>query len=282
MKTAFVLEGGAMRGIYTAGVLDVFWEQQILPEGIIGVSAGAIHGSSFISGQPGRSIRYYKKYSKDKRFFSFRSLVTTGAMVGEDFCYHVIPEQLDPFDFEAFTRSPIDFYAACTNLKSGQAEYLLCKDLRRDMDIMRASASMPYVSPIVPIGGKKYLDGGVADSIPVEAAEKLGYDRRIVVCTRPKGYRKKAARLSLARRMYRAYPAFITAIAQRHLHYNQTMDRIEQLEQKGTLFVLRPSEDLEIRRTETDPIRLTAQYELGRRDAAAKLNALRLFLGKEG
>ena len=146
MKTGLVLEGGAMRGIYTAGVLDVFLENQIHFDGVIGVSAGALHGCSFVSGQKGRSIRYYKKYRNDKHFMSLWSLVHTGEVVGKQFCYHEIPERLDPYDYEAFFKSDTAFYAVCTNLETGKAEYIRITDMLNQVDVMRASASMPYVS----------------------------------------------------------------------------------------------------------------------------------------
>ena len=171
MKTGLVLEGGAMRGIYTAGVLDVFLEQGISPGMVMGVSAGAIHGISFLSRQGGRSIRYYMKYCRDKRFMSFYSLVTTGDVVGEQFCYHDIPDTLDPFDHDAFEASGIPFWAVCSNLETGQGEYIRCPTLRGEaMEYLRASASMPFLSRPIQAGGKLLLDGGVCDSIPALAA----------------------------------------------------------------------------------------------------------------
>ena len=168
-KTGLVLEGGAMRGMYTAGVLDVFMEQGIWFDGVIGVSAGAICGCSYISGQVGRTIRYNKNYCTDKRMMSFYSLFTTGDLVGAEFCYHTIPEQLDVYDNEAFLRSNIPFYLVCTNLETGKAEYIKMNDMVKEIDYLRASASMPYVSRIVEKDGMKLLDGGCADTVPVRA-----------------------------------------------------------------------------------------------------------------
>ena len=172
MKTGLVLEGGAMRGIYTAGVLDVFLEQGIHFDGVNGVSAGALHGCSFVSGQKGRSLRYFKKYRNDKHFMSWWSFLHTGEVVGRQFCYHDIPERLDPFDYEAFIKSDTEFYATCTNVETGKAEYIKITDMMTQIDAMRASASMPYVSKIVNYKGMKLLDGGCADSIPVEAFKR--------------------------------------------------------------------------------------------------------------
>ena len=199
MKTGLVLEGGAMRGIYTAGVLDVFMEHEMHFDGVIGVSAGALHGCSFVSGQKGRSIRYYEKYRGDKHFMSFWSLLCTGDIVGEKFCYHEIPQWLDPFDYEAFYKSDTDFYVGCSNLETGKPEYLRIKDMLSEIDLMRASASMPYVSRIVKFHGMKLLDGGCTDSIPVRAFQRMGYQKNVVVLTRHEGYAKEPELLKPAK-----------------------------------------------------------------------------------
>ena len=278
MKTSLVLEGGAMRAIYTAGVLDVFMEENLWFDGLIGVSAGAIHGSVYLGNQPGRTIRYYQKYCRHPKFMSFWSLLTTGSLVGKQFCYHDLPDRLDPFDYETFAQSKTAYYAVCTDLESGKAVYQRCTDLRKEMDYMLASASMPMVSRIVEAGGKKLLDGGVADSIPFQAAAELGYPKRVVVLTQCKGYRKKPMDLRLAKILYKKYPAFLETMANRHTAYNAAVEEIERLEAAGELFVIRPSEDLGIGRMEKDPKRLLAQYNLGRKDAAARLAALKEWL----
>ncbi len=276
-----VLEGGAMRAIYTAGVLDVFMEEGFWPDGLIGVSAGAIHGSVYLGKQPGRTIRYYEKYCRHKNFMSFYSLLTTGDIVGKQFCYHDLPDRLDPFDYDTFAQSPTAYYVVCTDLETGKPVYRRCTDLRREMEYMRASASMPYVSKIVEIDGKKLLDGGVADSIPLIAFEQMGYDKNIVVLTRPEGYRKKPQKPALARLFYKKYPAFIQTLLRRHTAYNQTVALVEERAERGEIFLLRPSGNLQIGRMERDPMRLEAQYELGRKDALAALPALRKWIEKE-
>ena len=194
MQTGLVLEGGGMRGIYTAGVLDVMDEAGLRTafDGVIGVSAGAVHGCSFVSGQRGRSIRYFTRYCRDRGFMSVYSLLTTGNAVGEKLCYHDIPERLDPFDNEAFMASPTAFYVGVTNLETGEGEYPRVSDLFAQMDYLRASASMPYVSRIVMLEGKPYLDGGIADSVPLAAFERMGYARNVVVLTKEAGFKRKS------------------------------------------------------------------------------------------
>ncbi len=277
MKTGLVLEGGAMRGIYTAGVLDVLMEQNIHVDGVIGVSAGAIHGCSYVSGQHGRSIRYYLKYGRNWRFMSFRSLLLTGNLVNTRFCYHDIPDRLDPFDHIAFQASPIDFYVTCTNVKTGQAEYFLCKDMMRQIDYVRASASMPFVSKKVWINHTPYLDGGVADSIPLKAFQKLGYERNIVVLTQVDGYQKKPSRNQHVP-MYHRYPQFQKAILHRPQKYNLSLEQIKKAEEAGNTLVIRPSRDLHIHRMEKDLRKVRAMYMLGRHDAKENLSRIRSFL----
>ena len=263
-----------MRGIYTAGVLDVFMERGLHFDGVIGVSAGALHGCSFVSGQKGRSIRYYKKYREDWRFMSFKSLLRTGDIVGEKFCYHDIPERLDPFDYEAFAKSGTDFYVVCTNLKTGEAEYIQITDMQNQIDAMRASASMPYVSKIVDYKGKKLLDGGCADSIPVKEFQKMGYGRNVVVLTREDGYEKKPQNARMAELRYRRYPRFVETLKNRHRVYNQTLKEIHEMEKTGDTFVIRPSEKLTISRMEKDLKEIQRVYDIGRKDAENHIDAL--------
>lgn len=284
MKTGLVLEGGAMRGIYTAGVLDVLYENNIFTgeiDGIFGVSAGSIHACSFLSGQPGRSIRYYMKYGNDWRFISFRSFFLTGDMVNEEFCYHTIPEELDPIDNETFEKnaSLIDFYAVVSDLNTGKADYLPVKSMiNGDLDKVRASASMPLVSHIVKVDGHNLLDGGVSDSIPLKASIDRGYEKNIVVLTQPKGYQKKPSNQALARQMYKDYPLFLKAMAERHINYNSSLELAAAEEARGNALIIQPSRDLRIGRMEHNLGKVKAQYELGRRDTLAKLDEIRDFL----
>ena len=215
-RSGLVLEGGGMRGIYTAGVLDVFMEQGIRFDGVIGVSAGAIHGCSYVSGQKGRSIRYYKQYCRDKRFISYRNLLRTGEMVGTQFCYHEIPEKLEPYDFDGFHRSGTEFYVTCSNVETGKAEYLRIRDMRAQVDAMRASASLPCISRIVEWEGKKLLDGGCTDSVPYLAFHRMGFGKLVVVLTRHKGYVKKPEQSWLVEAMYRTYRRVVRAMRKPH------------------------------------------------------------------
>ena len=281
MKTGLVLEGGAKRGIYTAGVLDVLLENEIIADGIVGVSAGAIHGCSYASMQAGRSIRYNIKYGRDYRFMSFKSLFLSGNMVDTKFCYHDLPEVLDPYDNEAFMRAGMEFYAVCTNLETGQAEYMRCKDMFADIDYIRASASMPLVSQIVEVGGKKLLDGGVADSIPLKASEKLGFEKNIVVLTRPRGYRKKKPHFTwLFSLAYKKYPKFVETCLKRHKVYNAELDYVAEQEKAGRALVIRPSRLIKIGKMEQNLNIVQEMYELGRNDALKMIDKIKKFMQK--
>lgn len=280
MKTGLVLEGGGVRGIYVAGVLDVFMEQGIRFDGVIGNSAGAIHGCSYLSYQKGRSIRYYKNYCGDYRFMSFRSWLMTGDLVGVDFCYHELPEKLDIYDNEAFKRCGVPFYVVCTNVETGKAEYLQITDMNKQIDFLRASASLPYFSRIVEIDGRKYLDGGCSDSIPVQAFREMGYERNVVVLTQPASYRKKQELSTLAKIVYAKYPAMAQALCSRHVAYNQTTEIIAELERAGDIFVIRPEKALEIGRMEKDPDNVQRVYDIGRADAEKCIERLRCWLTK--
>lgn len=281
MKTGLVLEGGGKRGIYAAGVLDVLLENNIWTDGLIGTSAGAVNGCSYVSNQYERNLRYNIRFAKEKRYMSIYSLITTGNVVGTDFAYNILPNKLEVFDYDAFEKSPVAYYVTCSNVETGKAEYIQCKSLRgKNMDYLRASASLPYVSQIVEIDGKKYLDGGICDSIPLKAFQNMGYEKNLVVLTRPRGYIKKPENNLLANLYYRKYPAFVTALRNRYAVYNRTLKYIEQQENQGNILVLRPSESISVGRMEQDPERLKQMYELGKNDAGQMLDAIASFLSK--
>lgn len=278
-KTGLVLEGGGVRGIYTAGVLDVFMEQGLTGfDGVIGVSAGAIHACSYLSGQKGRSIRYYRRYVSDPRFMSLRSWLKTGDIVGADFCYHELPDKLDVYDHEAFLKNPTPYYAVCTDVETGEPAYIRLTDMRGQIEYLRASASLPYFSRIVELDGRKYLDGGCSDSIPLEAFRRMGYGRNVVVLTRDASYRKKPELSALAKLVYRKYPAFVRKLERRHEMYNAQLAQVEAQARTGEAFVLRPSAPLAIGRLESDPEKVQQVYDRGRADAEAALPALRAWL----
>lgn len=279
-KIGLVLEGGAMRGMYTAGVVDTFLDEDINVDAIIGVSAGALFGVNYVSKQKGRVLRYNKKYAGDPNYMGLRSFITTGSLVNKEFAYNKLPNELDPFDEETFQKSKTKFYATVTNIENGKAEYILIKDTHKQMDAFRASGSMPFVSEIVEYENNKYLDGALADSIPVKKMQELGYDKIIVVLTQPDGYRKKKHPESIAKMFYKKYPALANAINTRYIHYNETLDYIKELEKENKIFVIRPSKKINIKRVEKDPNKIEAQYNLGVEDTKNILKNLKKYLDK--
>ncbi len=282
MKKGLVLEGGAMRGLFTAGVIDVFLEQGITFDGAIGVSAGACFGCNYKSGQIGRAIRYNERFCRDKRYCSFHSLMKTGDLFGAEFCYHTIPEELDVFDVEAFHNNPMEFYLTCTDMETGKAVYKPCLPGEDYLEWMRASASMPLAANIVEMENGKYLDGGIADSIPLRQFESMGYEKNVVILTQPPEYRKKKNRLMpLMSLVYKSYPNFLNALANRHHMYNDTLDYIRSQVQKGAVFVIQPTEKLPVGHVEHDKAKLRKTYNLGRKAAEEQLEALRTFLNRE-
>ncbi|MFA6836738.1 MAG: patatin family protein [Fibrobacteraceae bacterium] len=280
-KLGLVLEGGGMRGVYTAGVMDYFLEENFFVDNVIGVSAGAVQAVNLVSKQPKRGFRVIAEFANDKRYMSIRSLFKTGDFFNKNFCYDTIPNELDPFDYETFKNSLTKCYAGCTNLETGAAEYMQLSDLKKDMDILRASGSLPLMSNSVIIKGKPYLDGGVGDSIPLKASQEMGYAKNIVVLTRAKGYRKKPNKLlPLIRLKYRKYPLFVIACEMRFEHYNNTLDYIEESEKKGETFVIRPEADVEVARLERDVKKLTALYEDGYAQTKSLFGDIKKFIGK--
>ena len=280
MKIGLIMEGGAMRGMFTAGVLDVLMENGLVTDGAIGVSAGAVFGCNYKSHQIGRVIRYNTEYCNDKRYASFKNLVKTGNLYSEQFCYHEVPERLDPFDEAAFAASPMDFFVVCTDVKTGEPIYHKCRTGdAEDVRWMEASASMPLAAKIVKIGHYGLLDGGVADSIPVRFFESIGYKRNLIILTQPKGYTKKKNKfLPAIRARYFRYPAFVEAVADRHERYNETLSYISMLEQAGKDYVIRPPIPLEIGAMERDPAQLRRVYETGRAVAQIQVEKIRDFL----
>ncbi|SFB74422.1 patatin-like phospholipase family protein [Butyrivibrio sp. YAB3001] len=266
MKTGIVMEGGAMRGMFTCGVLDVLMENGITFDGAIGVSAGATFGCNLKSGQIGRALRYNKKYCSDKRYHSIRSLITTGDIYNVPFCYNELPYKLDKWDLDAFANSPMEFYCVATDVRTGKAVYHKCMTgEKKDIIWIQASASMPLVSRPVEIDGGLYLDGGTSDSIPLKFMEGLGYDKILVIETQPKDYVKgKQKFMPLIKFVFRKYPDMVRSMKDRHLMYNEEKRYIREKEEKGEIEVIRPKEPLNISPIEKNPEELERVYQLGR------------------
>ncbi|MBP3818482.1 patatin family protein [Butyrivibrio sp.] len=274
MKTALVMEGGAMRGMFTCGVLDVLMENGISFDGAVGVSAGATFGCNIKSRQIGRAIRYNKKYCKDKRYHSIRSLLTTGDIYNVPFCYDELPYKLDKWDIETFSKNPMEFYCVATDINTGKPVYHKCETgEKEDIIWIQASASMPLVSRPVEIDGGVYLDGGISDSIPLKFMEGIGYDKILVIETQPKDYVKGRQKyMPLVRWMLRKYPNMIKAMEERYLMYNEQKRYVREKEEKGEIEVIRPLAPLNISPVETDEKELERVYQLGRAEALKYLN----------
>ncbi len=268
MKRALVLEGGAMKGMYTAGVLDRFMEDGERFDAVIGVSAGALFGINYLSNQKGRVIRYNKKYNSDRNYMGLLPLVRTGNIVDTDYAYRKVPYELDPFDDKTFKESGVPFYAVVTNVETGKPEYIRINSAFDQMDVLRASGSMPFVSKPVKIGNGYYLDGAITDSIPYRKMLEMGYDELVVVLTKEDGYVKKPISPLMADMFYkRKYPKLDYRIKHRHEMYNDQMSELEKLAEDGKIDIIRPHKAFGISRTEKDPEKLEAVYQTGQHDA---------------
>lgn len=279
-KKGLVLEGGAMRGMFTCGILDVFMENGIEFDGAVGISAGACFGCNIKSRQPGRALRYNLRFAHDKRYCSVHSLITTGDLYNVDFCYKQIPQVLDPFDFAALKANPMEFYMGCTDIHTGEAVFAQLVDgSERDLKWMQASASMPLVSRPVQIDGGEYLDGGMSDSIPLKFLESKGFNRNIVILTQPRDYVKGPNKLIwLMKILLRKYPNLIKVMQNRHLMYNEETRYVFEQEKVGNTLVICPEKALGISRTEHDTSELQRVYDMGRRLATERLDEIRTFL----
>ncbi len=283
MTTALIMEGGAMRGMFTAGVTDVMMREGITYDMAVGVSAGAAFGCNYKSGQPGRALRYNKRFAKDPRYCSIRSLIKTGDLYGADFCYHELPETLDPFDVAAYRANPMAFYVVATDAKTGRPVYHRC-DLGdgEDLEWFRASASMPLVSRPVLIDDMALLDGGIADPIPLKWAEAQGTTRNVVILTQPAAYRKdRQSGLGGFDALLKDYPVVARAMRFRHILYNALVRDVVRKEREGKVFVIRPKDVLPIGRVSHDPRKLQTVYDLGVAEMEENLSALKAFLAKD-
>lgn len=279
MKRGLVLEGGAMRGLFTTGITDVMMEAGIEPDGLIGVSAGAAFGCNYKSRQPGRAIRYNKRFARDKRYCSWQSWLKTGDLYNAEFGYHIVPAKYDIFDDKAFNENPMEFYVVCTDVTTGKAVYKQLKESTPlTYDWIRASASMPLASKVVELEGQKVLDGGVADSIPLEYFERIGYDRNVVILTQPEGFIKERNPLMpLMRIALRHYPNMIKAMDTRHLMYNRQLEYVRQAEREGRCLVIRPETAISIGHISHDPEEMQRVYEMGRQTGEQYINKIKEF-----
>lgn len=274
MKIGLILEGGGMRGMYTTAIMDYFLDTGLTFDGIITVSAGALFGINFLSKDKHRGLRYNLNYIRDKRYISFQSLLKTGNMINEEFAFHTIPNQLDPFNNETFMKSGTDFIVTVTNINTGQPEYFKITDAFEQIDLLRATSALPFVSKPVNYKGSIYLDGGVSDSIPYQKAMSMGYDKIIVILTRPIQYRKSKPNELMIDLKYRHFPEFKKTLKNRYLDYNRSVESLIELEHQGKVKVLRPSKPIDIKRLENDPQKLINVYRLGLADIQAAYPSL--------
>ena len=269
MKIGLVLEGGAMRGLFTAGVLDIFLDNNVEVTDVVGVSAGTLFGVNYVSKQRGRALRYNLKYINDKRYMNVKSWVRTGNLINKDFTYYKLPFQLDVY-----------FFATVTNIETGEAEFIKIEDAYKQMETLRATSALPFISEIIEVGDKKYLDGGISNSIPVDFFEMQDFDKVIVILTRPITYRKEKTTGIQYKMFYKKYPRLVEKLENRYKEYNDTVDKIVELEKEGKLFVIRPSENITIKRLEKDVEKLQKVYDLGLKDGNNIIEDLKQYLEK--
>ena len=280
-KVGLVLEGGSLRGLYSAGVLDIMMDNNIDVDVIVGTSAGALFGPNYFSKQRGRAIRYNKRFCRDRRNISMWSWLFTGNVVNKNFAYYKITKKLDVFDNETFIKSGKELYVTATNIESGECEYFKINDVLSDMEKLRATSAIPIMTKPVKINGKYYLDGGVSDSIPIKKCLELGCDKVIVVLTQPKKYKKKIIsdkKIKMINIIFKKYPKLISRMLNRHNEYNECIKYINNLEKKNKVFVIRPSEKLDINLIERNPDKLEKIYQIGIKDMNKNIDDLKKYL----
>lgn len=278
-KVGLILEGGGMRGIYTAGVLDFFIDKNIDVDLVIGVSAGGCHAASYLSKQYKRAYHTNIDYINDKEYLSFKNLIKTGSIFGMDLMFNKIPNELYLYDYETFNKSKTKFIVVATNCETGNAEYFELKDMKKDIAYLQASCSIPMFSNTVNIDGYKLVDGGVADSIPIQYALNQGYKKNIVILTRDKTYRKKKVKFStFIRNRYKKYPNLVKSIENRHINYNKSLDLVNSLEQKGSALIIRPKSPVKVSQIDKNIDKLTQLYSDGYNDAKESYNDIINFI----
>ena len=281
-QAGLVLEGGGMKGIYTAGVLDLFLDKGITFSSVYGVSAGAVNMCSYLSGQRGRARDVTLDYLDNRKYCSLESLITTGDLFNVQMCYHLIPEYLNPYDYAAFDRYKGKAFSVATDIVTGRPEYFRIRDMKKDIDKIRASASLPLVSRNVKVDGGLYLDGGISDSIPLQRSVVDGNRKNVVVMTKEVGYvRRPSSHLGLVKLRYLRYPKVAQLMAERHVFYAQQVAYIERMRKSGKAFVIRPKVDIGVGRVEKDVEKLTRLYRQGYEDAERQYGELIEFLREE-
>lgn len=281
VEVGLVVEGGGMRGIYTAGVLDFFMDKNLYFDDCYAVSAGACHVTSYLSKQKGRSAKITLDYIGDKRYCSINSLIKTGDMFGAEMIYDIIPNKLDLYDYDTFNKFKGNFYSVVTNCKTGKAEYIKIEDMKKDIIAVRASSSLPLLARIVKIDGEEYLDGGITDSIPIKKSIEDNHEKNVVILTRDKNYRKsKPGFISLLKMKYKKYPNLIKALENRYKMYNNTLDFLEEKRKENKVFIIQPKEPVNISRVEKNKDKLKALYDQGYNDAKEKYEELIKFLNE--
>lgn len=281
IEAGLVVEGGGMRGVYAAGVLDFFMEKDLYFKNNYGVSAGACHLCSYLSKQHERAFRVNVNYLNDKRYCSLRSLIKTGDLFGAEMLYDIIPNQLDLFDYDTFNKNEANFYSVVTNINTGKPEYIKINDLKKDIIYIRASSSLPLLARNVKIEDNEYLDGGISDSIPIKKAIDDGNQKNVVILTRDETYRKsKSPLVPIMKMKYKKYPNLVNSISNRYIVYNQTLDFIKELEKSKDVFVIRPKKPVQIGRTEKNKEKLEALYKEGYNDAKDSYEELLKYLNK--
>lgn len=280
-KIGLILEGGGMRGIYTAGVLDFLIDKNVEVDIVIGVSAGSCHACSYLSKQYKRAFNATVDYLDDKNYLSFNNLIKTGSIFGMDFMFNTIPNELNIYDYDTFNKSNTKFIAVSTNCETGKPEYFELTDLKKEIIYIQASCSIPMFANIVEVDNYKLVDGGVSDSIPIQYALNQGYKKNIVVLTRDSTYLKSKNKFtSVIKRKYKKYPKLITAIENRHINYNKSLEIINNLSQSGDVLVIRPNSPVKVSQVEKNIDKLTALYEQGYNDAKNSFSKILDFIDK--
>jgi predicted patatin/cPLA2 family phospholipase len=280
-SAGLILEGGGMRGAYTAGVIDALIDSKMEFTSCYGVSSGACHGASYLSKQHGRAYRTMTDYIGDKRYFSYWNLLTKGNLIGPDMVFHIIPEQLDPFDYDEYNRYPGKFFCVVTNCETGEAEYLHLKIMQEDVEMIHASSSLPILSKKVKIGDNYYFDGGIADSIPIKRSIADGNAKNVLVLTQAAGYQKKPDKtVPILKIAYPKYPKMVEMVATRHIRYNQALELVAQEAAAGRAFVICPKKPVKVSRMDFNMERIAPLYEEGYKEAMEKMHDLIAFLEK--